>query len=196
MPRQGPQVPRLQQLAQPSAFPTTSILLALCFPTALPQEWQSGPMPGWVPALRLPAPTPHSGRALTPFFPPLPVKALPDSPEVGVMPLAMDQDRVAPQPRHTAFPQRPPSQPRPGRRFRDPQIPPEPFPTGRDVPEALPNPTKASRCIFGCQLMASPPASASAAALGQQSCFQQDMSAPLTISAWPACAGTCVTPTC
>lgn len=33
----------------------------------------------------------------------------------------------------------------------------EPFPTARDVPEALPNPTKASQCIFGCCLMASPP---------------------------------------
>lgn len=67
MPRQDPKSSGWSSWLSSSLFPTTSILLALCFPTALLQEWQSGPMPGWVSAL---SPTPHSGGS-HPLLPPI-----------------------------------------------------------------------------------------------------------------------------
>lgn len=111
-------------------------------------------MPGWVPALRLPPSHPSLWGALTLFCPPLPVKALPDSHEVRVMPLAMEGAVWHPQLWQMAFPQSPPSQPP---SWQEVQGPPRHPQSPSPQPEALPNPAKASQCIFGCHLMISPP---------------------------------------
>lgn len=111
-------------------------------------------MPGWVPALRLPPSHPSLWGALTLFCPPLPVKALPDSHEVRVMPLAMEGAVWHPQLWQMAFPQSPPSQPP---SWQEVQGPPRHPQSPSPQPEALPNPAKASQCIFGCRLVTSPP---------------------------------------